>query len=362
MLITKNAKPVKFSELKSNIYGETPLPFAPYISLTGQQFVVPQQFLNVNRDLKSVEAILSKITFDDDYLLFVNEIDGGLFLQVGIIGVENYPRNEEQKYQNKIVYGRRWFIEPTTPTSEVIQTAFLAIKKAREHELRENIIFTNDKGIKTTPFNTHMDLPLLVANQESVISNNSNDQLSDKTEITETINTVLKQVTINKHCPSLVAVHQIDDTRVLVDLSLMDTSSNSHFPELEGVTLSIFCEDFTVRTFLHELMNELVKRSDRYIEECFSFDGFNRFSQNVCPLKLAEFSNATRKIHNVDSRFEKHFRQMSYEVDASKAPYFSSGELGKKQRMMIDQSGVQNGYLPLEQGKAADSVKLQLDK
>ena len=53
---------------------------------------------------------------------------------------------------------------------------------------------------------------------------------------------------------------------------------------------------------------------------------------------------------------------MSYEVDASKAPYFSSGELGKKQRMMIDQSGVQNGYLPLEQGTAADGVKLQLEK
>ena len=56
-------------------------------------------------------------------------------------------------------------LEPTTPTSEVVQTVLLALKKAREHELREKLfVQINDGAHSATPFNNHQDLPLMAAN------------------------------------------------------------------------------------------------------------------------------------------------------------------------------------------------------
>lgn len=52
--------------------------------------------------------------------------------------------NTSTEQAKKIVYGCRWMLEPTMPISEVVQTVLLAVKKAREHELREIVARFND--------------------------------------------------------------------------------------------------------------------------------------------------------------------------------------------------------------------------
>ena len=228
------------NDYSGNKYGETPLPYAPKINLTysfsaknqhlndmsssnvnsineDHQEIIPQQYLDVNRSLKSVENILAKISLPDDYLLFAGQHESVIFLQVGIIGYENYPENKEQKESKKIVYGRRWMLEPTTPTSEVVQTAYLAVKKAREHELREHVFFTTlsttltaqgnlesqkdtvqkRQNHRTTPFNSHMDLPVMTAYQSDFVMGSINT--TNNSEDVVNIEQLIAQIKVEKY-------------------------------------------------------------------------------------------------------------------------------------------------------------------
>ena len=87
--------------------GETALPFAPTLSFGGEKQMVPQQYLHVRRTLESVENILARIEFSDKYPVFAGRSGSTVFIQVGLIGQENYPRAGQDPLQTKIVYGRR---------------------------------------------------------------------------------------------------------------------------------------------------------------------------------------------------------------------------------------------------------------
>jgi hypothetical protein len=139
--------------------GETALPSAPKVLLDDGTNCIPQHYLSYHHTKESVENMVAEISYDPNYLIFVDEDKGGIFIQVGIIGIDNYMNAQSQDSQ-KIVYGRRWRVEPQLPSSEILQTAFLALMKAREHEVRELIKY-NDKNKATTPFSCHHDLPLM---------------------------------------------------------------------------------------------------------------------------------------------------------------------------------------------------------
>lgn len=59
-----------------------------------------------------------------------------MYVQIGLIGRENYERGPAVR-RRKLVYGRKWRLDADTPSSEILQTMYLAIQKAREHEVRE---------------------------------------------------------------------------------------------------------------------------------------------------------------------------------------------------------------------------------
>ncbi len=346
-LITNSA-----SGARTSPYGETPLPFAPQIRLGQGKPIVPQQFLSVERNVRNIEAILNKIDFANDYLLFAGEINGVLYLQVGIIGCENYPQNAQQASENKIVYGRRWLLEPATPTSEVVQTALLAIKKAREHELRENLSMTLAGQRSTTPFNTHMDLPLMKSNPTFFTAESAQLDKSKKISFEQRVIAVLESLRLKSFNLSLDKIILIGQRKSVIEMRVKQTHTHTHFPEFRDLELDLLCLEFNESEFLHELMNKLIKVSNRHVEEQFTFDGFARFSQQICPKKVAEFSYQTRNIKTQDPRFHQHFKNMSYDVDSTKAPTYSSGALGQKQRAKIRQNKVQGGYLPKEPQKA----------
>ena len=83
----------------------------------------PQHYRRYKPDIGRPAAHRRRYLLARRNLLFADEDGSGLYLQVGLIGRENYERGSQIR-PHKLVYGRKWRIDPDTPTSEVIQTAF----------------------------------------------------------------------------------------------------------------------------------------------------------------------------------------------------------------------------------------------
>ena len=71
------------------------------------------------------------------------------------------------------------------PSSEIIQTAFLAIKTAREHEVRE-LFRLKERGFTCTPFNNHHDLPLM-AQHQSLLKCPDSEQQDPEADLKNTL-------------------------------------------------------------------------------------------------------------------------------------------------------------------------------
>jgi hypothetical protein len=334
-----------------NDFGEKPLPFAPEIEIKNGEFVVPQQYLQVQRSLKSVENILSRIQHLDDYILFCGSVGNMVYLQVGVVGHENYPSAGQSEQKTKIVYGRRWSLEHSTPTSEVVQTALLALKKAREHELREKLFYRDgNRQTITTPFNSHQDLPLMAANAQDFLAATNH-----------AIEVAIGRLRFSCLCFKIFKTTRLSGQSLVIEIDIFDPhKAEDIFVELIGQRLVVVADSADGNKVLHALINELIKRSDRYIEEKFAFDGFARFSHSLCVERIAEFSYQSRNIKSMDNRFGDFFEDMSYHVDSTKAPYYAGGELGRMQRSAIQAGAVEAGYMPLEQ--AAQGTPLREPK
>ena len=318
--------------IATNGYGETPLPYAPKVEVTSGQFVVPQQYLDVHRTLSNLEEVLANIQVPAPFLLFAGEQDSLLYITVGIIGEENYPSSVDQHQRAKIVYGRRWLIEDTTPTSEIVQTALLAVKKAREHELRERIkVRAASSESFTTPFNNHQDLPLMARSKTNF----------DRENILTNVEAQLSKVCVDGLVANLVRLDKFSEC-MIAEIKL--TGSCKHFQDFENKTLIVNFE--TAKEFLHAFTYALIALSDRYVEEALSFEGFTRFSWQIDVFQLAEFSRATRNVHSSSSKFKHAFQDMSYKVDSAKAPKINTGNLGQYQTKLISTYSSLDGYLP----------------
>lgn len=337
-LVNQNRKPSIVDTDYVAKYGERALPFAPQVSVLDEVLAVPQQFLAVSRSLSQLETILERIETIEGYLLFAGLTDHTLYLQVGIIGQENYPLSKNT-HGVKIVYGRRWLIEDSTPTSEVIQTALLAVQKAREHELREKLIIEFDKtGHRATPFNSHQDTPLM-ARVESTITLSSQD----------TIEQALSKVIFDERRLDIVSVESICDTVKVAYLRLdapHKLTGPLDFPELDGHDIIVCFKQTYANAILHELTEQLITMSNRYVAENFRFGGFKRFSHKVNPIALAKFSYDTRRPLAVNRSFAPYFSRMSYNVDSRKTPAFNSGRLGQHQSLQLAAHKVQQGFIP----------------
>jgi len=321
--------------LKPNAFGEVPLPYAPMVTLADGRRAVPQQYIDVVRTQENIEKVLACIKLPKHFQLFAGQEGSVLFLIVAIVGEENYPSANTPRGQQKIVYGRRWLIEQTTPTSEIVQTALLAVKKVREHELREKIVVALERGsdlssVKTTPFNNHHDLPLLAGNFDSLL-----------TDTTLSIKEQCELIQVDGLSLSLLGQTVIGE-QTIAELKL--TGQSDQFDDLSKRPFVVVVKH--TAQFAHALAQTLINLSDRYIEEQFFFNDCPRFSRQVSPFRLAEFSYQTRNIESQDLRFTTAFNDMSYRVDAAKAPFISSGCLGDQQRDFLAQYQHLGGYLP----------------
>jgi len=343
--------------LESLLVGESALDNVPQAKLDDGRLCIPQHYLTFNHTLQSVEALVLDIEYNERYPVFVSKEkegngEAGLYIQVGICCVDNYrnaSNNRESESETKIVYGRKWRVELQLPSSEIIQTVFLALKKAREHEVRELLHLQNNDKI-TTPFNSHHDLPLLTLSEQRLQDKAgfgfNNNQIS---EFNYQLDQVLNRLDYDGRQFELMSFMQGPSGQYLVELILTPHPNTHKLNDKNQEFINFFMTELSINQFLHQLMQQLIHLSDRHVDEHFRYRGFHRFSWNNNVEAIAEISAEVRQLHKDESleQFQQHWQQNNYETDRSRIPNPAPGELWNKIHQQLKQFSPQEHTLPI---------------
>jgi hypothetical protein len=308
--------------------GENVMPEAPTLQLNNGNYCIPQHYLTYQHTLESVEALICDIEYDARYVVFAAQEQSGIYIQVGVVGHDNYPKNPEVT-ELKLLFGRKWRVEPELPTSEIIQSVFLAIKKAREHEVRELFKLTHNKSI-TTPFNTHIDLPLMA---DQYKKQNHSPIIAIQTTPDKKINDVLGALSYDNSRLILHHVSQRNNGLWLIDIEISRTK-RSILPETENQLIYLQVTDLSLNTLSRSLMRELVVLSDLHVDKHFNYRGFHRFDPAIDIADIADLSQQSRK-HELASHFESELSKSNYETDQKRIPSLQPGLLAQKHKAVI---------------------------
>ncbi len=324
------------------------MPQAPSVLLPNGNRVVPQHYLQFAQTLLSLREIINDIEALPLTPIFADEDEQGMYIQVGLIGRENYDRGQYSR-PHKLVYGRKWRIDSNTPTSEIIQTVFLAIKKAREHEMRELLTLKDIRTEKiSAPFSTHQDSPLMANNRDLLESNN----IENEADISA-IQQILKSIRFGEREIYLVDA-LIREKNIILDFRIgsapLARQHEGDLKEFDGWEFSLLIESFNPSHFLYALMEKFIGQSDFWVAEQFSYKGFKRFSRDNSPAKIASLSIASRPYERDmdNNEFAPRFRELNYLTDAGRVPRLGQGALAQKNRDII--SSVPNllGHMPVD--------------
>lgn len=308
--------------------GEKIMPKAPRVQLSNGSYCVPQHYLTYHHTLQSVEELICDIDYDEKYVVFASQDAGGIYIQVGVVGHDNYQTNSSHS-ELKLLFGRKWRVEPELPTSEVIQTVFLAIKKSREHEVRELFKLSTSHST-TTPFNSHVDLPLMAEFSDySQIKDKVVPEKSEKGSLAA----ILDCIEYDGCKVRLKHLEQRRNGLWLVDLEL-HRLTRCIFAESE-TTVYLQIADLSLNTLCRALMDELIRLSDDHVDKHFSYREFHRFDPAIDIAHIADLSQQSRKQELAD-HFANVFTQTNYEIDQMRIPSISSGPLAQKNKAILD--------------------------
>lgn len=317
--------------------GEQALEGAPQTQVVPGQNCIPQHYLSFSHTLTTVEEIIWDVEYNERFPIFVAQEDNTIYLQVGIVGPDNYKRQNKEK----LVYGRKWRVEPNLPTSEIIQTAFLALKTAREHEIRELFIIDADEH-KTTPFNNHHDIPLL-ARCQSALEQNSVEFVS-----LDCLQPIIAQIDYAGCGFSVKNLYEIDADNLILTLDVVNTDKTS-LPELKTLSqVVLHLTSKRINQVLYCLMQKLVALSDAHVTEHFKYRNFARFSWNNQITAIADISAKTRQLHNqiAQDDFVRSWLAQNNDVDYSRAPALNDSKLGNKLHQQLSAMMPLDGHLP----------------
>ncbi len=308
--------------------GEKIMPKAPVVKLSNGAYCVPQHYLTYQHTLQSVEELICDIDYDEKYVVFASQDAGGIYIQVGVVGHDNYQTNSSRS-ELKLLFGRKWRVEPELPTSEVIQTVFLALKKSREHEVRELFKLSTNHST-TTPFNSHVDLPLMA---EFSDYSSTKGQFFPEQGKGESLAAILDSIEYDGCKLSLKHLEQRRNGLWLVDIEL-HRFTHSIFPESE-TTVYLQVADLSSNTLCRALMDELIRISDEHVDKHFSYRGFHRFDPAIEISHIADLSQQSRK-QELAGQFANVFTKTNYEIDQMRIPSVSSGPLAQKNKAILE--------------------------
>ncbi|MCF6194265.1 MAG: hypothetical protein L3J46_08025 [Kangiellaceae bacterium] len=322
--------------------GEKPIDQASSVTLRNGEQCIPQHYLVFAHDRESVEEIVVNIDFDDKYLIFICEDNSGVYIQIGIVGFDNYIAVDDQE-DKKVVYGRKWRVEAQLPSSEIIQTVFLAIKTAREHEVRE-LLQLKENNRTTTPFNNHHDLPLMAQNSGLVTA----ELLTPLAQLDrQRIQKYLDKLVYDDSLFDCKTLRKIGENSCLCEVQITE-GIRSQLPEIHDRTVFLVLSEPTVNELHFQLMETLIGESNRYVEENFTYLGFARFSRNNNIHAIADLSFTLRQkeVEYKQNKFSATLEENNYQTDKTRVPILKSGPQTNKLKNRLTLFGKLNGILP----------------
>lgn len=322
------------------------MPGAPVILIDDEHGCIPQHFLQYNHSYESVIAIIEDIEFSKKYPIFSSEDEQALYVQIGVVGYDNYKHRtlDDPKH---IVYGRKWRIEKNLPSGEIIQTIFLALKKAREHEVRELLrLKSKTLSRKSTPFSGHHDIPLLSERLRGHAVPRPNTNIDPETLLQE----LLSRLDFDRQPIVINEIQPCSKGRFLVDLQIVSKTMPPElaiFPELMDQEFSILVDALDHNTVYHAIMDALIEMSDHYVDEHFKYRGFARFSRSA---DLEEIGNVSIILRSPEALncpdFTDYFRSVNYAVDSTRAPILKDNDFATKIMSDLKSLGEISGHLP----------------
>ena len=318
--------------------GESAHHNAPKAPLDNGKYCVPQHYLSYQHSISTVEELILKITYSNRYPIFVAIDNSEIYVQVGVIGADNYSQKD---HNQKIVYGRKWRVEQNLPTSEIIQTIFLAIKKVREHEIRELFRLKINNKV-TTPFNNHHDVPMLV---------NSNLKLgcSDHQISWPDLQSELDNIRYDRASFYIQNIEKRQAHYWLIELEVL-AKPTTQLPELLSKNIIVLVvEQLTLNEVLHQLMNQLVNLSDSHVNENFTYENVARFSKKKEVKAIATISAKTRLLHKApeQAEFAEYWQESNYETDLTRVPKLKPSMLASHIKKQLENFAPLAGLHPL---------------
>lgn len=315
--------------------GESAIDAAPQIALPSGGACIPQHYLRYAHSRESVEAVVADIAYDSHFPIFVSEDACGLFIQIGIVGFDNYGP-QPKGLRPKIVFGRRWRVEPNLPTSEIIQTVFLALKKAREHEVRERFTLHIDGG-KTTPFNNHHDLPLMAREA---------DNLQKPCGLS--VQAVIAAARYSGQGFEQLASQKTPMGSMLYHVGYNGTTDFISETGLEFITPPTPKTE-QANAVLRGLIGALIANSDAHVDAHFTYKGFARFADGVDTVAIASLSRAMRRApeaviadQSAATQFAQNFEVERYETDSTRIPALGESDYAAQLRMQLADLNLSN--------------------
>jgi hypothetical protein len=332
--------------------GELSTKDAPHVKLDDGRLCIPQHYLKYQHTLATVAELVLKLIYCDVFPIFAAEDKNGIYIQVGIIDADNYSQSYAQSYvpgdtesyiqannnhlannieatdvkdkNVKIMYGRKWRVEPKLPTSEIVQTVFLALKIAREHEIRERFRLSVFNKM-TTPFNNHHDMTLLKNSDETL-------KRDEKEKTWPELQYELNNISYDHATFNIINMEHRHQEFWLLELKV-STSQNTTLPELsQDQILVLVLAKPTFNDLCYQLITKLILLSNRHVDEHFTYECVARFSQQNNIKEIAKISANTRELHKLskEPNFEQRWRNDNYQVDLTRVPQLNQSVLSKR--------------------------------
>ncbi len=378
---TEYAQAERVTKLLDLQLGESALEHAPIVPLANGEMCIAQQHLLYKHTRASVEKIVLDIEYHKNYPIFVGAVQNGeqqsIYIQIGIVGYDNYPKRTAVR-KTKLVYGRKWRVEPSLPTSEIIQTVFLALKVAREHEVRELLtlkVMPAEISPKhspqqssapadavickvSTPFNNHHDLPLLARLQKTFTERELSRSVSKSCSV-EQIKAALSKLRYDGASFTLENLERRFNSDWLLDIKItvaQDTrleelrvhNIDGHESVDKSRSITLILASLSVNQLYFALMDALLLLSEQQVANNFSYRGFCRFNKNNDLAAIAELSISLRQSTNAHQQdaFVREFSAANYQIDKGRVPSLFKGALTDKIHKNLQQIPELEGVLP----------------
>lgn len=320
--------------------GERIMALSPEITLSNGLQCTPQHFLEFEQTIESVSKTVLQCNYAANFPIFAYEEHNMLFIQVGIIGRDNY-QTSKQTAKTKIVYGRRWLIERFSPTSEIIQTIMLAIQKAKEHELRE-LIKVKHNAI-TTPFNCHLDIPMLAELLK-------HKQMQATTKLDEKVfrsrcEQLLNVLTLDGHSFSLQNIVLNEEVAFIT----VELPSSAYFKGMlqTPVRFTLEITTLTEEAILYRLVERLINMSNKEVIDNFAYKDQAVFNESFSIEARSNLLYETRNAQHLNKKsFNEVFTQSNYQTDQSRVPRCAQPSLINKLKHQLALFDINEGIYP----------------